>query len=129
MPPSFKYSNESMDRLKRFFVNAKLGKRAVVEFRHPSWWDHVKDVENTGAIFCSVSAPGLPRDTVATNDTVYLRLHGAEAWYTYVYSRGELDEILAAVKKLKARRNAIYLNNDQGMLENALYLLKKTASK
>lgn len=129
MPPSFKYDSDSMNRLKGFFGSVKLGNSAVTEFRHPSWWDHVKEVENLGIVFSSVSAPKLPRDIISTNNTVYLRLHGAEEWYRDVYSKEELDKILLAVKKLKAGRNAIYLNNDEGMLENALYLQKKTISK
>jgi hypothetical protein len=32
--------------------------------------------------------------------------------------------MISSIKKLKADRKAIYLNNDQGTLENGLYLLK-----
>jgi uncharacterized protein YecE (DUF72 family) len=43
---------------------------------------------------------------------------------TGLYSEKELDEMLAKIKKLKADRKAIYLNNDHGMLTNGLYLSK-----
>jgi hypothetical protein len=33
--------------------------------------------------------------------------------------------MISSVKKLNANKKAIYLNNDHGMLENGLYLLKK----
>jgi uncharacterized protein YecE (DUF72 family) len=55
---------------------------------------------------------------------MYLRVHGYKKWYSYIYSNTELDTIISSVKKLKANRKAIYLNNDHGMLENGLYLLK-----
>jgi hypothetical protein len=32
--------------------------------------------------------------------------------------------MISSVEKLKADRKAIYLNNDHGMRENGLYLLK-----
>ncbi len=41
-----------------------------------------------------------------------------------IYSKTELDTILTTIKKLNADKKAIYLNNDHGMLENGLYLLK-----
>jgi uncharacterized protein YecE (DUF72 family) len=125
MPPGFKYSRENLDTLGRFFKKANLGNRAVVEFRDPGWWDAIEQVAETGAVFCSVSAPRLPRDIVATNGTVYMRLHGAKEWYTYVYSKKDLDTILSEIEKLEADRKAVFLNNDIGMLENGRYLLKK----
>ena len=45
-------------------------------------------------------------------------------WYQYIYSKTELDTILTTIKKLNADKKAMYLNNDHGMLENGLYLLK-----
>lgn len=55
---------------------------------------------------------------------MYLRVHGYKKWYSYIYSNTELDTMISSIKKLKADRKAIYLNNDHGMLENGLYLLK-----
>ncbi len=124
MSGSYKYSPENMGAVKNFFKAAELGNKAVMEFRDPAWWKAIKEVEDAGVAFCSVNAPKLPRRVVAANNTVYLRLHGAEEWYSYVYSEKELDAILSKVRKLEADRKAIYLNNDTGMLENALYLLK-----
>lgn len=124
MPASYKYSPENIDAVKNFFKAAELGNKAVMEFRDPGWWKAIKEVEDAGVAFCSVDAPKLPRKVVATNNTVYLRLHGSTEWYSYVYSEKELDLILSKVKKIKADRKAIYLNNDTGMLENALYLLE-----
>jgi uncharacterized protein YecE (DUF72 family) len=125
MPPSFKYSLENLQTVREFFNNIKLNNKAVLEFRDPSWWRAIDKIKELGIAFCSVDAPGLPRTRIVLNDVVYLRLHGYKKWYSYIYSQSELDTVASSIKKLKADKNAIYLNNDHGMLENGLYLLKK----
>ena len=100
--------------------------KAVIEFRDPSWWKAIDKIENIGLVFCSVDAPRLPRDRIVTNKTIYLRIHGYKEWYRYIYSQIELDAILTSIKKTNADKKAIYLNNNHGMLENGLYLLKNT---
>ena len=102
-----------------------MNNKAVIEFRDPSWWTMVDKIEEIGIVFCSVDAPELPRTRIVTNRTIYLRIHGYKKWYQYIYSKTELDTILTTIKKLNADKKAIYLNNDHGMLENGLYLLKK----
>ena len=52
-------------------------------------------------------------------------MHGYKRWYSYIYSQSELDTVVLSIKRLKADKKAIYLNNDHGMLENGLYLLKE----
>ena len=59
-------------------------------------------------------------------NAVYLRIHGYKEWYRYIYSQKELDILLASIKNLDADKKAIYLNNDDGMFENGLYLSKKS---
>ena len=73
-----------------------------------------------GIVFCSVDAPGLPRTITTTSKSVYLRIHGYKEWYSYIYSKSELDELLTSVINLNAKKKAIYLNNDHGMLQNGL---------
>jgi uncharacterized protein YecE (DUF72 family) len=130
MPPSFKYTIENLETIRKFFSNIKLDNnnnndnKAVVEFRDSSWWKIIDKIENIGIVFCCVDAPKLPRDRIVTNKAIYLRIHGYREWYRYIYSQSELDIILASIKKLNADKKAIYLNNDHGMLENGLYLLK-----
>jgi len=125
MPPGFEPSDRNIDAIKLFLKGWDLCGQPVVEFREGEWWEvpSRKALEGTGAVFCSVNAPGLPRDLVAMGDAIYLRLHGKEAWYSYVYSEAELKELVGQVEKLEARRKYIYLNNDHGMLPNGLYLL------
>lgn len=124
MSSNYKYKQENLEVLGAFFERIKLGNKFVVEFRDPSWWKAIREIVNIGAVFCSVDAPGLPRSLIAKNDAVYVRLHGSEEWYNYVYSEKELDKILSKIKKLKAHKKVIFLNNDHGMLENGLYFLK-----
>jgi uncharacterized protein YecE (DUF72 family) len=52
-----------------------------------------------------------------------------DAWYSFVYSEEELDEIAERVSELEAQRAVIYVNNDHGMLPNGLHLLKLYGSK
>ena len=126
MPSTFKYTKENLDTVGRFFNRIKLdNNNAVLEFRDPSWWRIIDKIAEIGVVFCSVDAPGLPRARIVTNNAFYLRVHGYKKWYSYIYSRAELDRIISSVKKLNADKKAIYLNNDHGMLENGLYLLKK----
>jgi uncharacterized protein YecE (DUF72 family) len=125
MPSGFAYGEDEVERIARFIGAQGLEGKAVLEFRHASWWGHVGEVERAGAIFCSVDAPGLPGDVLCTHGTVYMRLHGRQYWYSYEYSEEELEEIWARIIALKPRRAAIYLNNDHGMLPNGLYLMKR----
>lgn len=125
MPPSFKYTLENLYTVSSFFSNTQLKNNAVIEFRDPSWWKIIDEIENIGIVFCSVDAPDLPRTRIVTNNTIYLRIHGYKQWYQYIYSKAELDSILASVRSLKAGRKAIYFNNNHGMLENGLYSIRK----
>lgn len=125
MPPDFDATSGNVARISSFFSELNLGKSAVIEFRHESWWNRKNVCKDIGAIFCSVDAPQLPREIASMNDSVYLRLHGREAWYAYVYSKDELKELIETVKKLDARRKHIYLNNDHGMLPNGKFIMQQ----
>jgi len=76
-----------------------------------------------------VDAPGLPNNVVAINDTVYLRLHGRTEWYSYVYTPRELDQIVETLGATRAKIIGVYVNNDEGMLENGLYLARRLIYK
>lgn len=125
MPPSFRYSKESLERVTNFLRNARLGASAVLEFRDASWWGHIDEVGEAGAAFCSVDAPELPRELVVVNDVLYLRIHGRDTWYSHVYSEEELEEIAENLVRAKAAMKYVYLNNDEGMLPNGGYLKRR----
>lgn len=126
MPSNFRFTTENLDKIKNFESKTRLGNRAVMEFRDSSWWrkQAVEELEALGVAFCSVDAPQLPKKLVTINNTIYLRLHGSTEWYNYLYSEKELNKILTKIRRRKSERNAIYLNNDHGMLNNGLYLLR-----
>ncbi|MEM4274441.1 MAG: DUF72 domain-containing protein [Candidatus Nitrosocaldaceae archaeon] len=124
MPPSYEYNEHHMDELKSFVTNAN-DKRLVFEFRDKSWWKSIDKINELGVIFCSVDAPNLPRDVIVSNNVIYLRLHGRDMWYSYQYSEFELEAIIKEIKQTNTQEVAIYLNNDQGMLSNARYLLER----
>lgn len=102
--------------------------KAVLEFRDSSWWKIINKIAEIGIVFCSVDAPGLSRTRIVANNVMYLRVHGYKKWYSHIYSQTELDTMISSIKKLNAYKKAIYLNNDHGMLENGLYLLKHLKS-
>lgn len=129
MPPSFKYTLENLEIVRKFFKNTGLdNNKAVLEFRDSLWWKIINKIAEIGIVFCSVDAPGLPRTRSVTNNVMYLRVHGYKKWYSHIYSQTELDTMISSIKKLNAYEKAIYLNNDHGMLENGLYLLKHLKS-
>ncbi len=124
MPPSFSATNSNLGRLKDFFESF-TEKGLVLEFRDPGWWGLRDKVLAMDLIFCSVDAPGLPRDIVCSKSAVYLRLHGRQNWYSYVYLEGELDHFASLIQACDSELKAVYLNNKHGMLENGLYLLDR----
>jgi uncharacterized protein YecE (DUF72 family) len=131
MPANFKFKPENLERVKSFFNSENIiqrivtRKKAVIEFRDSSWWDEsaLKEIEKAGIAFCSVDAPALPNKIIASNGTVYLRLHGSKTWYAYVYPEERLKQIVSDITAVRAHKKAIYLNNDHGMLKNGLFLM------
>jgi uncharacterized protein YecE (DUF72 family) len=111
LPPSFHYTPV---RLRAIVNQLDSGIRNAVEFRHDSWWnDEVFRVfQDTGLIFCSVSAPGLPEEVVKTADAIYVRLHGAKQWYRHDYSKAELKTWAGRIRASHAKEIWAYFNND-----------------
>ncbi len=111
-PPSFQYSP---GRLKRIIAHVDPSRRNVVEFRHPSWWNHrVFDAfRSVGVIFCSCSGPRLPDQLVKTAEEVYIRFHGVQRWYRHDYSRQELKVWKNRVEQSGVNRVWAYFNNDR----------------
>jgi uncharacterized protein YecE (DUF72 family) len=111
-PPSFRYTP---GRLKAILTQVDLARVNAVEFRHPSWWRKVvyRAFARARLIFSSVSAPRLPDEIVRTGPAIYLRFHGKSRWYSYDYSKEELSDWAAKIRRSRAREAWIYFNNDQ----------------
>ena len=124
LPPTYKFSAENMERLRRFSKMFNLGSRMAVEFRDVSWFrkDVIEFLREIGATFVSIDAP-IGRWIDTSNGIIYLRLHGRTEWYAYEYSDEELIEIAKQVIDLSPKAVYIFFNNDHWMLENARKML------
>lgn len=106
-PPSFKYSEENLERLVQ---SLDLNFKNVVEFRHESWWNQkVWDVfKSKNIIFCSVNYPNLPETIFDEGSFIYVRLHGKLKLFYSNYADEELIEIKNKIGKKEA---FVYFNN------------------
>jgi uncharacterized protein YecE (DUF72 family) len=110
LPPSLHHDAGLLEtilgQLDPAFVNA-------LEFRHASWWraDVRRRVAKAGAVFVSVSEPGLPDDLVVSKGRVYLRMHGVPM-YRQDYSAEALAAWAGRLKAAKAKEAWVYFNND-----------------
>ncbi len=121
-PSFFRPTHENILKIRSFVKDMGLEERAVLEFRHVDWWNFIEDINRSGAVFCSVDAPELPRKIVSSNRVIYLRIHGRTEWYAHYYGDEELKEIAMKLLSSDVDRIYVYFNNDHGMLENALKL-------
>jgi uncharacterized protein YecE (DUF72 family) len=124
MPENFGANKENVIALTSFFNKANPDHKAVIEFRHKSWWKLVKKIEALDIVFCSVDAPKLPREIIPSNDVVYLRLHGRKEWYSWIYTEEELGEIVNRILDVRASKKYIFFNNDHGMIPNSRFLMQ-----
>ena len=126
LPPSFHYTTAALERILK---QLDLRRRNVVEFRHRSWWNETvfQAFRNTGTIFCSTSAPGLPDELIKTADDVYIRFHGIKKWYRHDYTEEELSVWTARIEQSGARRVWGYFNNDREgyAVKNARELIRQ----
>ena len=125
-PWSFRYSDESVDYLKR--IREDFGAYPVaVEVRHRSWElpEAAGDLRDLGLNLCTVDQPRItsnlrPLD-VTTGPIAYVRLHGrntakwfsdeAESWerYDYFYPQDQLEEVAQHVSKLAESADRIFV--------------------
>jgi uncharacterized protein YecE (DUF72 family) len=102
MPPSFKYSEENLQRI---VDNVPHHSNNVVEFRHASWWNEpVGDVlRGHGITFCNVDFPGLESHVVDTHERFYMRFHGNPDLFISSYSEEQIkryyDQVPADCKE------------------------------
>jgi len=107
--------------IEEFFHFTNLGKRFALEWRNPKWFvkEHLDWARELGITVVSADCPAVPRDIMAVNDTVYLRLHGRSDWFLHHYSRKELSHIATSVINTGCKRAMVFLDNDSMQLKNA----------
>ncbi|MEM3399806.1 MAG: DUF72 domain-containing protein [Candidatus Micrarchaeia archaeon] len=128
LPPSAKKNEEMLGRIVKQIGGIK---KAVLEFRHKSWYcnETYKALRDAGITMCIASAPeelGLPEEIVLTSEDAYIRFHGKGRWYSYDYSEEELRRWADEIKKCGARNVYAYFNNDSNAyaVKNCKRLLK-----
>ncbi|PMQ02259.1 MAG: hypothetical protein CBR30_00975 [Dictyoglomus sp. NZ13-RE01] len=124
MPPSFR--SENLDRVIDFAKFTSLGERFAFEPRDKDWFKEeiYEKLRENKITFVSVNAPTLPDDLILTTSSLYVRFHGKEKWYSYVYSEEELKEYVNKIKKISPQKVYIFFNNDTGMLPNGKLMVE-----
>jgi len=124
LPPNYICREEYLDRITGFYRETGLGERFAVEFRHESCFNEgvVDWAKDLGLTIVSIDAP-IGSFIATSNDNLYLRLHGREAWYGYEYSVDELRDLSKRIIDLSPKKIYVFFNNDHWMLENARTML------
>jgi uncharacterized protein YecE (DUF72 family) len=126
LPPNFEFTTA---RLELILSQLDPVHKNVLEFRHASWWttEVFAAIKKHKIIFCSVSAPKLPKDLVVTAETIYVRFHGPARWFYERHSEEELADWFAKISASGAKEAWIYFNNtaDGSAIANARFLGRK----
>jgi uncharacterized protein YecE (DUF72 family) len=115
LPPGWKLD---VCRLEHFLHVLPRGRRHVVEFRDPSWYDdRVFDMlEHSGVAMCLHDMRGSATFRERVGPFVYVRFHGAEKTYTGSYSNERLRSWADWLRRRRSSGTDIYayFNNDAG---------------
>ena len=115
LPPRWKLN---LERLAAFLVRLPRGRRHVLEFRDPSWYDPraLALLERHGAALCLHDMPGSTPERRRVGPFVYARFHGREGRYGGRYPDGVLDDWAGWITEQLAAGFAafLYFNNDAG---------------
>ncbi len=108
------------DRLIAFAEETDLAERFALEVRSP---DLLGDDEACRALrevvtLVSVDSPDF-QARIFPGDTLYLRMHGRDAWYRHDYTGDELAAVRDRIREIAPERAYVFFNNDHAMLENA----------
>lgn len=122
LPPNLK---KDIPLLKNFAKACSKDVVNVIEFRHLSWFDGevYETLKKEKLAYCIISAPdNFPENALQTNnDMIYLRFHGKNDWYHYLYSDQELAGWKERLESFKANNLYTFFNNDYNAnaVENA----------
>ena len=127
LPPMIRPTEYNVKKIESFVDKVQLGTMFALEFRHIDWFDKKWErwAERLGITFVSVDAPGFESKIFCSSDRLYLRLHGREEWYSHIYTREEIAEILLKIADME-NVDAVYifLNNNHGMLPTGELIIK-----
>jgi uncharacterized protein YecE (DUF72 family) len=105
------------DTLRNFLDAVPAGRRYVLEFRDPSWYDErvYALLRERGASLCIHDMHDSETPHVLTGPVLYVRLHGPVRAYAGSYSRAQLERWAATIRALAPHVEAayVYFNNDQ----------------
>lgn len=109
MPPSFHYSDETLERL---MANIPHEPGCVIEFRHISWWNEQVKIalRDASLTFCNVDFPKLDTHLTPTSPEYYLRLHGNPELFISSYTRKQLENFYKNFPEGNDRYH-VYFNN------------------
>ncbi|MGC9010197.1 MAG: DUF72 domain-containing protein [Sulfolobales archaeon] len=131
LPPNYRYSENNVEKLRRFIKESGEGSKLAIEFREASWFTQDKNElceVFREAYIVSVDSPEITW-FISCRGIVYLRLHGRTGWYFHDYSSEELEEIASEVINLSPKKIYVFFNNDHWMLENARKMLEILSKK
>jgi uncharacterized protein YecE (DUF72 family) len=113
LPPSLKYSYETLERI---IDQLDPAFKNVLEFRSADWWNPIvyNTLKSHKVIFCISSYPGLPDDFITTADTAYIRLHGKTELYKSNYSNDELHALSKSITDSNVKNAFVYFDNTWG---------------
>jgi uncharacterized protein YecE (DUF72 family) len=114
LPPQFA---ANIPRLKDFLATLKrYSVRNAFEFRHESWLtDEVMDLlRGHNAALCAADWPVFLNDPAVTADFVYMRRHGEGGSYATRYTKRQLANDAARIRRHLASGKDVYVyfNND-----------------
>jgi uncharacterized protein YecE (DUF72 family) len=123
LPPSIKPS--ILSNVENMLDEFDIKEKFAIELRSNDWLkDEVfEEISKLGITFVSVDAP-FASIIRKTSSSIYLRMHGRKEWYSYNYSKKELEDIMKGIKAQNPKKAYIFFNNDHDMLENARSMLK-----
>lgn len=126
LPPSLKPNKVVLES---FLAALPDDRRFAIEFRNESWFtDDIRSaLEKYGIATCLVDSPKLNVDNEVTASFSYVRWHGRGSWYSYDYSKSEIDEWAKKLRSLPVSEVFGYWNNDvdANAPKNCLALIKR----
>ncbi|MGQ9587020.1 MAG: DUF72 domain-containing protein [Thermoplasmata archaeon] len=125
LPPSLRPDKAVLES----FLNTLPHDRPyAIEFRNENWFSpHIRSVlEKYGVATCLIDSPKLNVDSEVTAHFSYIRWHGRESWYSYEYSKAEIEEWAEKIVALPVNEVFGYWNNDvnANAPKNCLDLIK-----